>query len=498
MFHGLTPPDVRACRVLEIGCGRGGNLLPLAEQLPNSHLVGIDLSYVQIEEAQTWRSKLGFSNIDFRMMDVMDVDTSLGMFDYIICHGVFSWVPHVVQQAILRICQQNLVPNGIAYVSYNTKPGWNYRGSLRDAMLYRASQFSHPSERIAEVKKLLEVLANELKGEELHEKLLLKEIEAIKGRHDSYIFHEYLEENNSPCYFHDFAGRLPSLGLQYLGEADLSLPFRKSSVHSSAEAFESLSTNYLQLEQYSDFVTGRMFRQSLICHDSQLISRNCDPNILQQFRLESLLEPCMPSDIQAGVGYESTSLKSSFRYKHTGKVVQLELDSLMIDAAFRILGDVGNGGCSFSWLFTEAFNQLVATGHMSESDLNHLQFAQESRSLQTALVRLFLSGGLWLHTVLPSHALSVSAQPKASLIARDLSAAGERITTLQHRSIELDPLDRLLLCKLDGTNSIPQLVLFLKDAIAGQRDSNPSRTVDELELLKMRLTHFVRNALLIE
>jgi hypothetical protein len=118
--------------------------------------------------------------------------------------------------------------------------------------------------------------------------------------------------------------------------------------------------------------------------------------------------------------------------------------------------------------------------------------------LQTALVRLFLSGGLWLHTVLPSHALSVSAQPKASLIARDLSAAGERITTLQHRSIELDPLDRLLLCKLDGTNSIPQLVLFLKDAIAGQRDSNPSRTVDELELLKMRLTHFVRNALLIE
>lgn len=500
MIYGLTPPDVRSCRVLEIGCGRGGNLIPMAEQLPGSQFVGVDLSRVQIDEAKAWALDLGFSNVDLRHMDVLDIAASLGKFDYIVCHGVFSWVPPQAQQAILRICRENLVPNGIATISYNTKPGWNYRGSLRDVMLFRASQFEHPAEKLAEAKKLLELLAKELKGEQLHEKLLLQEMEALKGKDDSYIYHEYLEECNSPFYFHEFTNQLSPFGLQYLGEADLSLPFGKANVHSLTEAFESLSASYLQLEQYSDFVTGRMFRQSLICHQEQVLSRNYDPNILQRFRLESLLEPCV-IDETPGCGTQNQLDRASdcgtpFRYKHTGKVVQLDFDNPLVESAFHLLSEVGNGGCSFNGLFSEAVKRCASTSRLSGSELQKIQSWEAVQSLQVALIRAALSGGLWLHTIPASHILSVSAKPRASKIARSQAAAGERVTTLQHRSVELNALDRRLLCYLDGSNSIPQLVDLVREAMKVQQDSEAMPPADPLEFLKSRLAFFVRQALL--
>lgn len=500
MVYGVKPPDVRSCRVLEIGCGRGGNLIPMAEQLPGSQFVGVDLSRLQIEEAKAWALDLGFSNVDLRHMDVLDIDASLGMFDYIVCHGVFSWVPLKAQQAILRICRENLVTNGIATISYNTKPGWNYRGSLRDVMLFRASQFERPAEKLAEAKKLLEVLAKELKGEQLHEKLLLQEMEALKGKDDSYVYHEYLEECNFPFFFHEFTDQLSPFGLQYLGEADLSLPFGKTNVHALTDAFESLSASYLQLEQYSDFVTGRMFRQSLICHQEQVLSRNYDPNILQRFRLESLLEPCLRDETQGNETQTQLSRTSDgsipFRYKHTGTMVQLNFDNQLVESAFHVLSEVGNGGCSFAWLFSEAVKRCASISRMGGSELQKLQSLEAVQSLQMALLRAALSGGLWLHTIPASHSLSVSAKPRASKISRSQASDGERVTTLQHRSVELDALDRRLLCNLDGSNSIAQLVDLVREAIKGQQDSGAMPAADPLEFLKSRLAFFVRQALL--
>lgn len=77
----------------------------------------------------------------------MDIDDSLGRFDYILTHGVYSWVPPAVQEKILRLCASNLTEHGVAYVSYNVNPGWSMRGMLRDMMCYHASRFEDPRER---------------------------------------------------------------------------------------------------------------------------------------------------------------------------------------------------------------------------------------------------------------------------------------------------------------------------------------------------------------
>ena len=122
---GMQPTPVENCRVLELGCAGGGNLIPMAYGLPNSTFTGIDNSARQIEMAQQKATALGLDNITLQTMDIMEVAPDFGEFDYIIVHGIYAWVPPAVQDQLLAICQQNLAPQGVAYISYNTLPGWS-------------------------------------------------------------------------------------------------------------------------------------------------------------------------------------------------------------------------------------------------------------------------------------------------------------------------------------------------------------------------------------
>jgi len=114
-LFGMQPAAVDRCRVLELGCGSGGNLLPMAESLPESRFLGIDLSPRQVSSGQATIQKLGLRNIELKAMSITDVNTEMGQFDYVICHGVYSWVPEPVQDKILAICKENLAPPGLAY-----------------------------------------------------------------------------------------------------------------------------------------------------------------------------------------------------------------------------------------------------------------------------------------------------------------------------------------------------------------------------------------------
>src|SRR4051794_35074498 len=89
----LAAPSPRTARVLELGCASGGNLIPLAAHYPEGEFVGVDLSQRQIDEGKARIERLGLKNIRLRQMSLMDLKPKDGTFDYIICHGVYSWVP---------------------------------------------------------------------------------------------------------------------------------------------------------------------------------------------------------------------------------------------------------------------------------------------------------------------------------------------------------------------------------------------------------------------
>ena len=216
---GISPPPINSCRVLELGCGRGGNLIPMAEQLPGSEFVGVDLSAVQINEANQLASDADITNVKLEHRDIMDIGEADGVFDYIICHGVYSWVPPQVQDKILQICKQNLSGSGVAFVSYNVYPGWHLRRCVRDIMMHQAERFNEPHEKIRQARGLLQFVGKHTPGSTPYAALLGQEINALKQHDDSYVFHEHLSEYNEPLYFREFCERAGQGGMQYLGEA---------------------------------------------------------------------------------------------------------------------------------------------------------------------------------------------------------------------------------------------------------------------------------------
>ena len=131
-LHSRCAPPVETARVLELGCASGGNLIPLAARLPNAAFEGVDLSVRHVEEGNSLVRALALRNVCIFQGDIAALDLSGREFDYVICHGVFSWTPAAVQEAIFRICAQNLSTNGVAYISYNVLPGWHLQLIVRD------------------------------------------------------------------------------------------------------------------------------------------------------------------------------------------------------------------------------------------------------------------------------------------------------------------------------------------------------------------------------
>ncbi len=269
LLFGLEPPDLRCVRVLELGCADGGNLIPMASELPEGRFLGLDLSPRQIEDGRRRLEALGLPNVELRAMSILDVDAgaSLGEFDYVLVHGVFSWVGPEVQDAILRICRECLAPRGVAYVSYNTFPGWHQRMMVREMMTFYTHGLEDPWERAERGLGLLEIVTEAAAGgDELHARFLRSRLEHLSGYRDrpSYVIHEYLEESNAPVYFHDFMARASRHGLQYLADAETELAEIEILKPAVAERLRAAAGDRVGLEQALDFVVNRAFRRSLL------------------------------------------------------------------------------------------------------------------------------------------------------------------------------------------------------------------------------------------
>src|SRR5688572_30116936 len=89
-LHGLTPPPLETCRVLELGCASGGNLIPMAITMPHAQFTGIDISPRQVARGEETIAALGLENIRLETADIVAFSAPPGSFDYVLCHGVYS------------------------------------------------------------------------------------------------------------------------------------------------------------------------------------------------------------------------------------------------------------------------------------------------------------------------------------------------------------------------------------------------------------------------
>ena len=122
-FLGYDAPAPARCRVLEVGCNQGANLVPMAVTLPDATFVGCDLSPSAIDAGRAMAAAIGARNVDLRCADLATLDPTLGPFDYIVAHGVYSWVPADVREALFALAGARLAPGGVMFVSFNALPG---------------------------------------------------------------------------------------------------------------------------------------------------------------------------------------------------------------------------------------------------------------------------------------------------------------------------------------------------------------------------------------
>jgi len=178
VLYGLDAPPLEGARVLDLGTAAGANLIAMAAELPAARFVGVDVSPRQIEAGREMVRDLGLDNVSLvcASFDELGDVAALGApFDYVICHGVFSWVRPELQQVILELVARVLGPRGVAYVSYNTYPGWHFGNIVRELMLRETDPDASPLERVLAARRALERHVEASEDKSLRRALLVAE-----------------------------------------------------------------------------------------------------------------------------------------------------------------------------------------------------------------------------------------------------------------------------------------------------------------------------------
>ncbi|RIQ39977.1 methyltransferase domain-containing protein [Bordetella avium] len=310
-LYGVETVPLARARVLELGCAAGGNLLPFALMYPEATVVGVDLSSVQVAQGQEVINDLGVKNMQLHAMSLTDITPAFGQFDYIVAHGVFSWVPPDVKTAILRICNENLSPQGIAYVSFNTYPGWKAGDVVRDAVLLASHGAQTEQERLGRAKAMFTVLTDGLAPGNGMGNALRALVEQLRSQSDYYLLHEHLALVNTPCYLVEFADAAVQAGLTYVGDSEpnTELAATYGPNVQLTQSVIALGQNKIMRQQFLDFAVSRSFRKALLVHGERGTTALPDLGRLRDLRFAA---PFVAKPAQDGQPAGYTSRRQQF------------------------------------------------------------------------------------------------------------------------------------------------------------------------------------------
>jgi methyltransferase-like protein len=414
----------------------------MAQGLPGARFVGIELSTRQTAEGQALASELGLANIELRAADLLTVDgDSLGEFDYIVAHGVYSWVPKPVQEKILAVCERHLSPHGVAYINYNTYPGFYRRQYIGEMMRYHTSDIPAPAAVAQEAGELLAFLyRNTPQQDGVIARLLDEERQRLAPFPLGYLYHEYLSGPMGPCYLHEFMTRAKAHGFQYLDDAAMK-------VHLDALPEEvqgvlaQFADDVVQQQQYIDFIRSTMMRSTLLCRRDVPISTRPSPAVVAPLFVRGIAEPQSSAvDVHSEEGVK-------FRSRFGSATVE----SPRFKAMLMKLLHKRPQALSIPELAGE-----LATAH-------HLPMAEDE--LCSMVLYAERVGLLRLHLRRPPSATTVPPRPRASTLARWQASHKEFASNLWHEPIDVQALWKQLIPLLDGRSDLEGLSEGLLGAV---------------------------------
>ncbi|MEN3941788.1 class I SAM-dependent methyltransferase [Prosthecobacter sp. SYSU 5D2] len=450
-LHGLDPAAPEQCRVLEIGCGDGGNLLPLAYVLPGSRFLGIDLAATSIEAGLKHAQAFGLTNIDFQALDLMQLSREdIGEWDYIVAHGVFSWVPEPVRLRLLALCREVLAPQGVAFISYNAHPGSHLRGMVRDMLAYHTENAQDPATKISQGRALMQFLAQSHGTDDEYGALMRSEAQRVLKYDSNHFYHDDLAEINEPFFLHQFADLAGAHGLQYLGDADYSSMHALRYPPEVRDVLAGLGDDVIRAEQYLDFLKCRRFRQSLLCHQEVKVLRQVPPEVLEGLYFASAAKP----DSDAVNLLDG----SSVTFKGEGSL-QLTTSHPLAKVTLAYLG--------LHW------PDRVSLHDLAQAAGGALGSLPEQGSLEHVMTEFLQMGAAEAHAMPAPFATRPTERPRASAWALYQRQFGGGITNLRHQTLHIrDDFGLWLLGQMDGTRTADQIAHEMAATVKPGPDGN--------------------------
>ncbi|PKN54940.1 MAG: hypothetical protein CVU56_23845 [Deltaproteobacteria bacterium HGW-Deltaproteobacteria-14] len=456
-LFGLDPARPQRCRVLEIGCAVGGNLLPMAAAAPHSRFVGVDVSGVQIDLARAVADELGLDNVALVHADLREFDPALGPFDYIIAHGVFSWVGDDVRAALLDLCRDRLAPDGVAYVSYNALPGWHTAGVVRDLMRLHTEPFEDPAAKVEQALAIVEWLAEraERAGEDWRAGFLKAELDNARSLPGTTALHEYLAPDNQAFYLQGFLDLCNAHGLSYLSDAK---PWDMWIDNFGSNIAETLGPvpGIIRQAQYLDFVTHRRFRQTLLRRNIDALGRRIDTAVVEGLFVQA--------SIRDEPGLAGIATGAPVKVANPNRA-PIEVAGVVPRVALHLLHRGGRRALSFQALFDAVIGELDVLGLGAGRTETPEQRQAVRKELSRGLLRLFFGELVSFCVDPPPLALAVAERPRTGAFQRWQARHGDAVTNLWHEHIPLGDAARAVLARLDGSLDHAALAALHPDPI---------------------------------
>ncbi len=468
-LFGLQPPPLSTgCQVLELGCADGTNLIAMAQTLPKVQFLGIDASEKQIRRGQHLIEHLGLKNIKLSVLDFTKITPTIGLFDYIIAHGLYSWITPSLQESLLDLCQGYLTEHGIAYLSYNVYPGWHLETVVRDMMIYHVQQL--PTNLSAEVvlgqaKGILRFLAQlRTEGKSAFDQLIVEKWQQLQTVPEGYFYHDFLEEDNHPVYFYQFVERLKQQGLHYVTDIEFRHYCLQQFPTSVQEVLEELfQGDFLKQEQYLDFFYNRTLRRSLL---SKRVPDYTETVKKQVIPLGYLGTDWQPADNSTQALW--TKLENTVEIKD--ELTQQILKQLAPIYPQRI-----------------AFEQLLT------------QLSISKEKLVEKLLELHYQEMLEWNLYPSALTVKINSCPLASPLARwQVLNQQYPLINLRCEFIQLDPICVAMLPHLNGKNEFKQLVKLLKQVLKKMQATPKDKAFNDEFLLEQVLLEMSRQGLLVK
>ncbi|MAI24707.1 MAG: hypothetical protein CMN75_01625 [Spirochaeta sp.] len=276
---GLTPENREEAenhvRVLDLGCASGRHICEQAQRYPGADFLGVDFSGAEVAQGQRQIQEMGLKNCTIVQEDLRTFESQEAVYDLILCHGVFSWVPDEAKEAILRQSERGLKPDGMTAIAYVTYPGWKQKEAFRELLQFQLRKEQTPEARVKRSALLLRVLRSQFAAHDTsaQARSLLALVESMQRSPSNAFLHDELGAVHDPCYFAEFVDWASECGLDYLAEAELYTMSLDGLPAEAREPLRRLAPDFLETQQILDFMVNRSGRTSLLCRTGSSAGR---------------------------------------------------------------------------------------------------------------------------------------------------------------------------------------------------------------------------------